>query len=134
MNYMRISQAVLLSGSLLLAACNEPAAPAEETDVEEEQVTEGDSDPADEPDPEVAEAEMAVVKSALAKARETGTELDPNNPDIDKIARVRITVDKPWTIWAVLNGTYEFGSPDLKCAMLLGPGESWPNGVTCEDI
>lgn len=45
------------------------------------------------------------------------------------VKRVKVCVTGHWP----LNRCYEFGSDALRCSDLLGEGESFPDGVTCEN-
>ncbi len=125
--------AALLTGALSLAGCEQAETRDSDMSVETDQPgDDGTEDPKGGDELDYDEAEAKEVEAILAKAKSLGTPIKDGDKDLDKIARVRITVDKGWAF--PFNGSYEFGADALTCAMLLGEGESFPSGVTCEDI
>ena len=74
----------------------------------------------------VAEPDLDAVKQIINRGKsESAKKGKPGSV----AARVHIHVSGHWP----LNGNYTFGSAGLTCAALLGPGETFPSGVSCSN-
>jgi hypothetical protein len=80
---------------------------------------------------EISDEKVTIIESEEDLRKLVKVLIDdstPVNPPVTERVKICVTGHFP------LNGCYSFGSRGLKCADLLGPGESFPSGVNCTNI